>query len=115
MRLIKGRESAGFIVMQEIRDAIMRSVAVEGSRGWKIDKIKQSHKIDIVISLGMAALAAVRAQSEAYDYSMKWLGYDEDTPNNGGRSYAAQRLYGALQGQITMMNYPPMFGRGRLF
>ena len=38
-----------------------------------------------------------------------WLGGEE--PNDGGRSYQAQRLYGALQGQINAYNTPPMFGR----
>jgi hypothetical protein len=43
-----------------IRLAISRAVAVEGARGWKISKEKQSHKIDVVVALGMACLAAVR-------------------------------------------------------
>jgi hypothetical protein len=42
-----------------IRLAMQRAVAVETSRGWRIAKEKQAHKIDVVIALGMAALAAV--------------------------------------------------------
>lgn len=44
----------------EIRTAISRAVAVEGARGWKLTKEKTSHKIDVVVALAMAALAAVR-------------------------------------------------------
>ena len=44
----------------EIRLAVQRAIAVEGSRGWKIAKEKTSHKIDIVVALAQAALAAVQ-------------------------------------------------------
>ena len=44
----------------EIRLAISRAIAVETTRGWRIDKSKQSHKIDVVVSMAMAALAAVQ-------------------------------------------------------
>ena len=44
----------------ELRLAISRAVALESSRGWKITKEKSSHKIDIVVALAMAALAAVQ-------------------------------------------------------
>jgi phage terminase large subunit-like protein len=46
-----------------LRLAISRAVAVESSRGWRLDKLRQSHKIDVVVALGMAALAAVKHQS----------------------------------------------------
>ncbi len=39
--------------------AIQRAVAVEVPRGWKISKASQSHKIDVVVALAMASLAAV--------------------------------------------------------
>jgi phage terminase large subunit-like protein len=62
-----------------LRLAVSRAVAVEGSRGWKISKDKQAHKIDVVIALGMAALAAVRGQSEStYDSTYSWVGDDTD-------------------------------------
>jgi phage terminase large subunit-like protein len=48
---------------EQVRLAISRAIAVESSRGWRIAKDKQSHKVDIVVALSMAALAAV--QSEA--------------------------------------------------
>ena len=42
-----------------MRLAVSRCVAIEGSRGWRIAKEKQSHKIDSVVALTMACWAAV--------------------------------------------------------
>jgi phage terminase large subunit-like protein len=55
-------KSQGLMVYPDpdIRLAVSRAVAVEGSRGWKIAKEKSSHKIDIVVALAMAALATVQ-------------------------------------------------------
>jgi hypothetical protein len=39
---------------------VQRAIAVETPRGWRIAKEKQSHKIDVVVALGMAALGAVQ-------------------------------------------------------
>ena len=51
-----------------MRLAVSRAIVTESSRGWKIDKLKQSHHIDVIVALSMAALAAVRGQSEhSYD------------------------------------------------
>ena len=44
----------------DIRLAVQRAIAVEGVRGWKIAKEKTSHKIDVVVALAQAALAAVQ-------------------------------------------------------
>jgi hypothetical protein len=44
----------------DIRLAIQRSVAVESTRGWRMAKEKSSHKIDVVVALGMAAIGAVK-------------------------------------------------------
>lgn len=58
--LIKGRN----IVLYpdaDIRLAFNRAVALETSRGWRIAKEKQSHKIDVVVALAMAAHGAVHA------------------------------------------------------
>lgn len=58
-----------------LRLAVSRAVAVETPRGWRISKTTQSHKIDTVIALGMAAHAAVASQSEStYDTSLDWVG-----------------------------------------
>ncbi|MGI8851883.1 MAG: terminase TerL endonuclease subunit [Methyloceanibacter sp.] len=45
---------------KELRLAVSRAVAVENPRGWRIAKEKSSHKIDCVVALAMAALAAVQ-------------------------------------------------------
>jgi hypothetical protein len=62
--LIKGR---GIVVYPDdaIRLAVSRAVAVENPRGWRIAKEKASHKIDVVVALAMAALAAVEQGQRA--------------------------------------------------
>lgn len=57
--LIKGHELVVY-PDPEIRLAVQRSVAIESTRGWRITKEKASHKIDVVVALGMAALGAVQ-------------------------------------------------------
>jgi phage terminase large subunit-like protein len=62
-----------------MRLSISRAIVVESSRGWRLDKLKQSHKIDVVVALSMAALAAVRGQSEpSYSLWSGWLDNDDD-------------------------------------
>ena len=41
-----------------MRLAVSRAVIVESSRGWRLDKLKQQHKIDVVVALSMACSAA---------------------------------------------------------
>jgi phage terminase large subunit-like protein len=55
-------KSSGIVLYPDadIRLAVQRSVAIESTRGWRIAKEKTSHKIDCVVALGMAAIAAVR-------------------------------------------------------
>ena len=48
-----------------MRLAISRAVASETPRGWRITKDKQSHKIDVVIALAMAAYATVQGHAES--------------------------------------------------
>jgi len=55
------KRSIDFYHSPEIRLAMSGAVARESSRGWSIGKTRQSHKIDIVIALAMAAFAAHRA------------------------------------------------------
>ena len=51
-----------------LRLAVSRAIIVESSRGWRLDKLKQAHKIDVVVALSMACLAAVRGQGKpGYD------------------------------------------------
>lgn len=49
----------------DIRLAMSRAVALETSRGWRIAKEKQSHKIDVVVALAQAALGAVQEGQSA--------------------------------------------------
>jgi len=69
--LISGRALTVY-PSEAIRTAISRTVASESGRGWKLDKTKQSHKIDVVVSLAMACHAAVSAQG-SFDRSWSWL------------------------------------------
>ena len=57
-----------------MRLAISRAIIVESSRGWRFDKAKQTHKIDVVVALSMAALAAVRGQSESCIIGLESVG-----------------------------------------
>ena len=51
-----------------MRLAASRAILQESARGWRIDKRKQSHKIDVIVALAMAAYAAVQDQNKpAYD------------------------------------------------
>lgn len=45
---------------KDLRLAVQRSVAIENPRGWRIAKDKTSHKIDVVVAMAQAALAAVQ-------------------------------------------------------
>lgn len=85
--LIKGQNLIAY-PDDDIRLAISRAVAVEGARGWRITKEKTSHKIDVVVALGMAALACVqrgelgRMRTGVYGDGgpVKWLDDKPRTP-----------------------------------
>ena len=61
-----------------MRLAASRAVIRENSRGGCLDKLKQSHKIDSIVALAMAALAAVKGQSESSYNFWAPLGLDTD-------------------------------------
>jgi phage terminase large subunit-like protein len=42
-----------------MRLAASHAIAIQSSRGWKISKEKTSHKIDVIVALAMASLAAI--------------------------------------------------------
>ena len=69
---------------EAMRLAASRCVAIESSRGWRITKEKQSHKIDVIVALAMAAYAAVQGHNESsYDSTYRaWDPYyrDPDAP-----------------------------------
>ena len=76
-----------------MRLAISRAIITESSRGWKLDKAKQSHKIDIVVALSMAALAAIRSLQEP-DYDAELLALAFATDDVDKRPQARHRLVG---------------------
>ena len=49
---------------EAMRLAASRCIAVESSRGWRLTKERQSHKIDVIVALAMAAYAAVQGQND---------------------------------------------------
>jgi phage terminase large subunit-like protein len=56
----------------DMRRAISQAVAVETPRGWRISKVTQSHKIDLVVALAMAALASLTSQNEPAPAKLFW-------------------------------------------
>jgi phage terminase large subunit-like protein len=63
-----------------MRLAVSRAIIVESARGWRLDKLRQAFKIDLIVALSMAALAAVRGQSESsYISDLSWVNGDTDT------------------------------------
>jgi len=62
-----------------MRLAVSRAIMVESSRGWRLDKAKQSHKIDVLVALSMACLAAVQNGNEPY-YDITYGADDEEPP-----------------------------------
>jgi phage terminase large subunit-like protein len=91
---------------ERMRLAVSRAIAVETPRGWRISKQMQSHKIDVVVALAMAAHAAVQGKSEDYyDPSGRWISGDDNNNQPDPRAYQAQRLYTALNTQMLMQNY----------
>jgi phage terminase large subunit-like protein len=67
-QLIQNR-SIALYPAADMRLAISRAVIVESSRGRRIAKDRRSHRIDVVVALSMAALAAVKGQDEHF-YSL---------------------------------------------
>jgi hypothetical protein len=49
----------------DIRQAMARAVLIESSRGSRTGKTTASHRIDIVVALSMATLAAVRSAARS--------------------------------------------------
>ena len=95
---------------EAMRLAISRAIAVETPRGWRISKQTQSHKIDVIIALAMACLAAIRGGAEDfYDYSGNWISGAPDQAQP--RSAYAQQLDSYLTGMINAANTPRFNGR----
>jgi phage terminase large subunit-like protein len=57
-----------------MRLAVSRAIMIESSRGFRLAKDKQQHKIDVIVALSMAALAAVKGQGESsYPSDLSWV------------------------------------------
>ena len=89
----------------DMRLAISRAVAIETSRGWRIGKDKQTHKIDVVVALGMAALAAVRGGgTPAYNLAGFLGETEEETPEQqANKEYnqgLAAQIFAASGGRL---------------
>jgi phage terminase large subunit-like protein len=71
--LLKGR-NLSLYPDDDLRLAMSRAVALETSRGWRIAKEKQSHKIDSIVALAQAALGAVEQgqQSVGVDHAFMY-------------------------------------------
>lgn len=86
---------------EAMRRSIAQAVAIEGTRGWRIAKDKQSHKIDVVVALGMACLACIRDErASKYDVTnFTWLDGPTDKIEPE-RTYAAERLNAYIAAHI---------------
>ncbi len=76
-----------------MRLSASRAVAVETSRGWRISKEKQSHKIDVIVALAMACHAAVQGSSEPY-FDRSYSGFQDDpiSATRTSSSYAIEQM-----------------------
>ena len=71
--------AVGAVSRRGMRLAISHAIITESARGWRLDKLKQQHKIDVVVALSMAALAAVRDGGKSrYDSSLRWVCDDDE-------------------------------------
>jgi hypothetical protein len=76
-----------------LRLAASRAIAVESARGWRLDKVKVSHKIDSIVVLSMAALAAVRSEGDS-NYDSGHRGWqDVDVTRLNDQLTTARRLF----------------------
>jgi phage terminase large subunit-like protein len=80
-----------------MRLSISHAIIVESARGWRLDKLKQSHKIDVVVALSMAALAAVRGQSEA-SYNLDALADLPGDPASAAAQWQRAQLHANIFG-----------------
>jgi phage terminase large subunit-like protein len=71
--LLKGRNLVAH-ADDDLLLAVSRRVALETSRGWRIAKEKQSHKIDVIVALAQAAFGAVEQgqQSVGVDHAFMY-------------------------------------------
>jgi phage terminase large subunit-like protein len=93
--LISARQLALYPDAQ-MRTALSHAIITESSRGWKLDKLRQQHKIDSIVALSMACLAAVKADGKVrYDLS-RW--FADDAPDLHRQEQLAFNRYVATGG-----------------
>ncbi|MBA7567939.1 hypothetical protein ES708_09658 [subsurface metagenome] len=68
--LIKGRNLVAYRD-REVRDHILKSIAKESARGFRLIKSKQSDRIDLAVSLAMACIKAVNLDTGGA--RVRWL------------------------------------------
>jgi len=69
---------------KEMRSHAEKATAKETPRGWRIVKKKQSHLIDLIIALAMAALGATKMESSKVDIFVVNPREDEDEEEDQG-------------------------------
>jgi hypothetical protein len=94
--LIKGRNLVVY-PDADMRLSVSRAIALETTRGWRIAKEKTSHKIDVVVALGMAALGAVAGGESQTRPVPICAPFVASRP----RSFPASDSYGLLEGSIS--------------
>jgi hypothetical protein len=78
---------------EAMRLAISHAIIVESARGWRLDKLKQSHKIDVIVALSLAALAAVRTGATvSYNLNLDWIDTDTDVAPADASAVAADAV-----------------------
>src|SRR5262249_6356451 len=86
----------------DVRLAISRAIAIETGRGWRITKEKQSHKIDIVVALAMAAHAAGYGSREPeVSLSMPIVAGAPRAARPGGYSFGSDACVAPTIGALT--------------
>jgi hypothetical protein len=88
---IKNRNFAAY-PNETIRLAMSRAVAIESNRGWRIAKLQQSHKIDVVVAIAQAALVATQEGINAYDTEYRAFADDAVDQPDGPTLWRLQRL-----------------------
>jgi phage terminase large subunit-like protein len=92
-----------------MRLAVSRAIMIESSRGFRLAKDKQQHKIDVIVALSMAALGAVKGQGESsYPSDLSWVsGPTLADPEAEEQRQAEQHL------NLRMMNHIATYGGWR--
>jgi len=85
--LIQGRNLTTY-PNAALRLSVSRAIAVESSRGWRLDKSKASHKIDSVVALAFACHAAVQQGQQGQGLCHEYAQHPERAATIIQQSYA---------------------------